>query len=157
MENWRAYELAREKGLDLVEINPTARPPICKIMDFGKYKYDLAKKQRDQRQRQKECESKEVRLTLKISDHDLSYKAKQARDFFDKGHKVRVSLRLRGRENVFFSQAFAVFDKFSQYSELDYEQYPRKSGNLISASISKIKTKEEHAKTKDTQSDSQKS
>lgn len=157
METSKALSLAAEQGLDLVEINPTSRPPICKIMDYGKHKYDLAKKQKEQKARQKEIELKEVRLTLKISDHDLSYKAKQAREFFDKGDKVRVSLRLRGRENVFFTQAFQVFDKFSNYAGLEYERYPQKAGNMITANVLKIKVKEENAKVEDTQSNNQES
>lgn len=157
METRQALELARDKGLDLVEINPTARPPICKIMDFGKYKYDLAKKQKEQKARQKEIELKEVRLTLKISDHDLSYKAKQAREFFDKGNKVRVSLRLRGRENVFANQAFAVFERFSDHAGLEFERFPQKAGNMITANISKVKERKDNAQVKNTQSDSQES
>jgi translation initiation factor IF-3 len=157
METGKALSMAQEKGLDLVEINPTSRPPICKIMDFGKYKYDLSKKQKEQKSRQKVIELKEVRLTLKISDHDLSYKAKQAREFFDKGDKVRVSLRLRGRENVFYTQAFQVFEKFSDYAGLEFERYPFKGGNMITATVSKIKAKEEDAQAKDTQSNGQES
>lgn len=157
METGKALILAQEKGLDLVEINPTNRPPICKIMDFGKYKYDLSKKQKEQKSRQKEIELKEVRLTLKISDHDLSYKARQAREFYDKGDKVRVSLRLRGRENVFYTQAFLVFEKFSDYAGLEFERYPQKGGNMITATVSKIKVKEDDAKIKDSQSNNQKS
>jgi translation initiation factor IF-3 len=92
-----ALEAAYEKGLDLVEINPNNRPPITKVMDFGKYKYELAKKEKLQREKSKEIELKEIRLTFKIGDHDIEYKAKQARDFFDEGNKVKVSMRLRGR------------------------------------------------------------
>ena len=78
IDNWKAQQIASEKGLDLVEINPSSRPPVCKIMDSGKYKYDLAKKDKEQRSKQKDSELKEIRLTLKIGDHDLSYKAKNA-------------------------------------------------------------------------------
>ena len=157
MDTQKAQELARDKGYDLVEINPTARPPVCKLMDFGKYKYDLAKKEKEQNKKQKENELKEIRLTLKISDHDLSYKAKNAREFFDRGNKVRASLRLRGRENVFFNQAFEVFERFSRLSGLDYEHTPIKSGNIISATISKVKEeKEEDGKTENSQGDSKK-
>ena len=149
MENQKAQELAREKGYDLVEINPNARPPVCRLMDFGKYKYDLAKKGKEQNKKQKENELKEIRLTLKISDHDLSYKAKNAREFFDRGNKVRVSLRLRGRENVFSNQAFEVFERFSRLSGLDYEHIPIKNGNTLATTISKVKEKkEENAETK---------
>lgn len=157
METGKALGLAQEKSLDLVEINPTNRPPICKIMDFGKYKYDLAKKQKEQKSRQKESELKEVRLTLKISDHDLSYKARQAREFYDKGDKIRVSLRLRGRENIFYTQAFDVFKKFSNYAGLEFEKYPQKSGNMITANVLKVKAKQKDAQIKNAQSNSQKS
>ena len=86
----QALSIANEKGLDLVEINPTNRPPICKIMDFGKYKYDLAKKEKENRAKHKETELKEIRLTFKIGDHDLEYKAKQANGFIADGDQVKV-------------------------------------------------------------------
>lgn len=136
LENYKALDLAREKGLDLVEIDPNSRPPIAKIMDFGKYKYDLAKKEKEQKSRQKESELKEVRLTLKIGDHDLSYKAKNAKDFFNRGNKVKVVMRLKGRENVFFSNALEVFKRFSKHSGLVFESQPKRMGNLIIAQVS---------------------
>lgn len=158
MENQKAQNLAYEQGCDLVEIDPTARPPICKIMDYGKFKYDLAKKSKEQHKKQKESELKEIRLTLKIGDHDLAYKAKNAREFFDKGNKVRVSMRLRGRENVFFNQAFDVFEQFSQVSKLDFEHKPLKSGAIISATVSKIREiKDDDVQVKNPQGDSKKS
>lgn len=128
-----ALRLAEEQGLDLVEINPTNRPPICKIMDFGKYKYDQAKKLKESRAKQKEVELKEIRLTAKIGDHDIEYKAKNAREFFDQGDKVKVSMRLRGRENVFVDHAMQVFGKFAEQAGLAYESRPMKSGNQITA------------------------
>ena len=139
MSKFDALNLAREQGLDLVEINPTARPPICKVMDFGKYKYEQAKKTKINRAKQREVELKEVRLTAKISDHDLEYKAKQAKDFFEKGNKVKISMRLRGRENVFVQNAMDVFQKFKNLIDLDYENNPIKSGNQIFASLTKKK------------------
>lgn len=128
-----ALALAREKELDLVEINPTSRPPICKIMDFGKYKYDLSKKTKENRAKQKEVELKEIRLTAKIGEHDIEYKAKNAREFFDDGDKVKVSMRLRGRENAFVDNAYLVFKKFANVAGLDYERTPFKAGNTITA------------------------
>ena len=135
ISNLEAQNAARERGLDLVEIDPKARPPICKIMDYGKYKYDLSKKEKQRRQNQKEVELKEIRLTLKIQDHDLDYKAKKAKGFFDKGHKVKVAMRLKGRENIFFTKALEVFEKFSEVSGLEYEAKPRKLGNMINAMV----------------------
>lgn len=129
----KAQGMAYEKGLDLVEINPTNKPPICKIMDFGKYKYDLAKKEKEAKAHSKSTELKEIRLTLKISDHDIEYKAKQAREFFDRGDAVKASMRLRGRENAFYQRAFEVFKIFADMAGLSYERDPQKSGNQITA------------------------
>ncbi len=134
--------MAKEKGLDLVEINPTSRPPVCKIMDFGKYKYDLAKKIKEAKGRQKETELKEIRLTAKIGDHDIEYKAKNAKEFFAEGHKVKVSMRLRGRENIFVEQAIGVFIKFAQMADLDYERRPVKTGNQIVAMLTAKKAQQ---------------
>jgi translation initiation factor IF-3 len=134
-----ALSLAQDKALDLVEINPTARPPICKIMDFGKFKYEQAKKEKESRAKQKETELKEIRLTAKIGDHDIEYKAKQAKEFFNSGNKVKISLRLRGRENVFVDNAFLVFEKFKDKSGLDFESRPIKSGNVITAMLTERK------------------
>lgn len=142
MSRDQALMMSRDKGLDLVEINPTNRPPICKIMDFGKHKYDLAKKEKENRSKQKTHELKEIRITFKISDHDISYKAKQAKDFFDSGDQVKVSMRLRGRENAFFGQAIEVFNKFAQVAGLEYDKMPQKSGNTINANLVAIKNKE---------------
>jgi translation initiation factor IF-3 len=139
MSRQDALALAREKGLDLVEINPTNRPPICKIMDFGKFKYDTAKKLKENKAKQKIVELKEIRLTAKIGDHDIEYKAKNAREFFDAGDKVKVSMRLRGRENAFVENAFLVFQKFAQQADLDYESRPMKSGNQITAMLTEKK------------------
>ncbi|MCX6808817.1 MAG: translation initiation factor IF-3 [Candidatus Berkelbacteria bacterium] len=134
-----ALNLAYEKGLDLVEINPTNRPPICKIMDFGRYKYDLAKKEKEARAKHKETILKEIRLTFKIGDHDIEYKAKQARDFFDDGNQIKVSMRLRGRENALVPIALEVFKKFATRADLSYERPPVKAGNQIVAMMTEKK------------------
>ena len=139
MSRYDAISLAREQGLDLVEINPTARPPICRIMDFGRYKYEQAKKTKESRASQKEVELKEIRLTAKIGIHDIEYKAKNAKEFFDKGNKVKVSMRLRGRENIFVDNAMETFLKFAQMAGLDYETTPYKIGNQITAMLTKKK------------------
>lgn len=141
--------MAREAGLDLVEINPVARPPICKIMDHGRYKYDLAKKAKEQKLKQKETELKEIRLTAKIGDHDLKYKAEQTAEFLNKGYKVRSSMRLRGRENIFVDKAFEVFQRFADMANISYESNPKKQGNVISANIAGFKREEgdKNAKT----------
>lgn len=149
MTKEEALRRAEDKGLDLVEINPTNRPPICKIMDFGKYKYDLAKKLKESRAHQKEVGLKEIRLSAKIGEHDIDYKAKQARDFFDDGNRVKVSMRLRGRENVFVDQAMSVFSRFAEKANLDYETPPKKLGNTINAMLTAKKEPKENNFNKD--------
>lgn len=135
MPTKEALNIAYDQGLDLVEINPTNRPPICKIMDFGRYKYDMAKKEKESKAKRKEVELKEIRLTFKIGDHDIEYKAKQAKEFFDNGDKVKVSMRLRGRENAFNDLALAVFQKFAEKTGLAYENKPLRAGNQIVAML----------------------
>jgi len=156
MPNFEARKLAGNKGLDLVEVNPDSRPPVCKIMDWGRHKYDEQQKVKAQKSKQKKVEQKEIRLTAKIGNHDITYKAKRAREFFDQGHKVKVSMRLRGRENIFHDQAMEVFEKFSKASGLAYESRPKRAGNLINADVSRLR-EDDNAETKDTQSDSKES
>jgi translation initiation factor IF-3 len=93
-----ALRLARERGLDLVEVNPKSHPPVCKIMDFGKYKYDEKKKQNEARKRQTVVELKEIKLRPKTDDHDLGFKLKHVIRFLEEGNKVKVTCRFRGRE-----------------------------------------------------------
>ncbi len=95
-----AIRIAREKDLDLVEVAPTAKPPVCKIMDFGKYRYEQSKREREARKRQKTIDVKEIRLTPKIEEHDFQVKVRQALRFLDGGDKVKASVRFRGREIV---------------------------------------------------------
>ncbi|MGH2445082.1 MAG: translation initiation factor IF-3 [Candidatus Limnocylindria bacterium] len=93
-----ALALAQEKGLDLVEIAPTAVPPVCRILDYGQYKYELQKREREQKKKQKSQTFKEVRLGVKVDVHDLQTKARRAAQFLDHGDRVKVTVRFRGRE-----------------------------------------------------------
>ena len=93
-----AYKLAQEAELDLVKIAPGAKPPVCKIIDYGKYRYELARKEKEARKKQKTVELKEVRLSPNIDTNDLNTKMNAARKFISKGNKVKVTLRFRGRE-----------------------------------------------------------
>ncbi len=93
-----ALARAQEVGLDLVEVNPTAQPPVCKILDYGKYKYEEQKKKKEAKKKQKVIEVKEIKLRPSIDDHDLVVKIKQIHKFLDQGDKVKVSMRFRGRE-----------------------------------------------------------
>lgn len=94
----KALEIAGERKLDLVKIAPNAKPPVCKVMDYGKYKYEQAKREKEAKKKQKIINVKEVRLSLNIEDHDLNTKANKANKFLEKGDKVKVSLRFKGRE-----------------------------------------------------------
>jgi translation initiation factor IF-3 len=96
--NHVAQSLAEERGLDLVKIAPQANPPVCKLMDYGKYKFDLSKREKGQRKNQKTAELKEVRLSATIDQHDLEVKAKNCNKFLTQGDKVKVSIRFRGRQ-----------------------------------------------------------
>ncbi len=97
-----ALKLAKERGLDLVEVAPNANPPVCKILDFGKFKYELKKKERLSRKKQREhqIEVKEVKMTTRIEEHDFQVKLKNIKEFLEDGDKVKVRIRFRGRENI---------------------------------------------------------
>lgn len=108
----RALELAEQKQLDLVKIAPLATPPVCKIMDYGKYKFDIAKKEKESRKNQHVIEIKEVRLSISIEENDLAVKSKNADKFLKAGDKVKVSIRFRGREKAHCNSGYGVMEKF---------------------------------------------
>lgn len=112
-----ALRLSVEKGLDLVNIAPKAEPPVCKIMDYGKYRYDLQKKEKDARKKQKTIELKEIRLSTFIEEHDLKVKANHAIKFLGAGDKVKVSLRFRGRERDHVDVGRKVMSRFAEVIE----------------------------------------
>ena len=109
-----AMKLAREAELDLVKIAPTAKPPVCKIIDYGKYRYELARKEKEARKKQKVIEVKEVRLSPNIDTNDLNTKTGAARKFLEKGDKVKVTLRFRGREMAHMQQSKHILDDFAE-------------------------------------------
>ncbi len=94
----KALTIAQEEGTDLVEVAPSAKPPVCRLMDYGKFLYEAQKRERDARKTQTKVEIKEIRLRPKTGEHDINVKLKRARTFLEKGAKVRVRLRFRGRE-----------------------------------------------------------
>ncbi|MFY9447836.1 MAG: translation initiation factor IF-3 [Dethiobacteria bacterium] len=98
MSTEKALEIARQKRLDLVNVAPNARPPVCRIMDYGKYKYEQSKKERDARKNQKQVTVKEVKLRPNIEKHDFAVKVKASRRFLQEGDKVKVTIMFRGRE-----------------------------------------------------------
>ena len=109
-----AYEKARAAELDLVKIAPTAKPPVCKIIDYGKYRYELARKEKEAKKKQKVIEMKEVRLSPNIDENDLNTKMNNARKFLTKGNKVKVTLRFRGREMAHMSKTKYILDDFAE-------------------------------------------
>jgi translation initiation factor IF-3 len=105
---------AQEAGLDLVKIAPQAKPPVCKIIDYGKYRYELARKEKEAKKKQKTIEVKEVRLSPNIDTNDLNTKVNAARKFLSKGDRVKVTLRFRGREMAHMSSSKHVLDDFAE-------------------------------------------
>ena len=112
-----AQKLATEAELDLVKIAPKAQPPVCKIIDYGKYRYEQARKEKEARQKQKTVEIKEVRLSPNIDTNDLNTKVNNARKFLSKGNKVKVTLRFRGREMAHVQQSKHILDDFAKLVE----------------------------------------
>ena len=108
-----AMKLAQEAELDLVKIAPTAKPPVCKIIDYGKYRYEQARKEKEAKKKQRTVEVKEVRLSPNIDTNDLNTKMNNARKFISKGNKVKVTLRFRGREMAHMSSSKHVLDDFA--------------------------------------------
>ena len=112
-----AMKMAREAELDLVKIAPTAKPPVCKIIDYGKYRYELARKEKEAKKKQKTMDVKEIRLSPNIDVNDLNTKANQARKFLSKGDKVKVALRFRGREMAHVGMSKQILDSFYEKVE----------------------------------------
>ncbi len=109
-----AQKIADDKNLDLVKISPNAKPPVCKLMDYSKYKFDLAKKEKEAKKKQKVVETKEVRLSPSIDTHDVETKVKNAIKFLKAGNKVKVSIRFRGREMARQDAAIEIMQNFAE-------------------------------------------
>jgi len=137
----KALLIAENEGLDLVEISPKAKPPVCKIIDYGKYLFELAKKKKEANKHQKVMVVKEVWLKPKIEDHDLNFKVKNACKFLGQGNKVKVSLRFRGREMSYTAMGMNVINKFaslcSEFGEPD--RRPKLEGRNITMVLSPSK------------------
>ncbi len=114
MSSREALSLADEAGLDLIKIAPTAKPPVCKIADYGKFRYEQARKEKEAKKKQKVIEVKEIRLSPNIDTNDLNTKSNNARKFLSKGDKVKVSLRFRGREMAHMNSSKHILDDFAE-------------------------------------------
>ncbi len=142
----RALEIAESRNLDLVEVSPNADPPVCRIMDFGKFQYERARKERKAKKQQKTIEVKEIRLSPKTDDHHLSFKVRDARKWIQDGMKVRVRIRFRGREithaNIGRERLEAIAAELNDVAVV--EQMPNMEGNtmlMVLAPAAEKKTK----------------
>ena len=113
----KAREMAEDVGLDLIEVNPTAEPPVVKIMDYGQFKYEREKQSHKQKKQQKKVETKGIRLSVRISKHDFDFRIAQAIKFFQKGHKLKLELILKGREKAHPEKAAETFNSFVEELE----------------------------------------
>ena len=114
MSSRDAYNMAQEKNLDLVKIAPQAQPPVCRIMDYGKYRFEQAKREKESRKNQKTIEVKETRLSLNIDTHDFDTKVNQTKKFLSSGNRVKVSVRFRGREMAHTEIGRDLLTKFAE-------------------------------------------
>ena len=134
-----ALKQAQDAGLDLVKIAPTAKPPVCKIIDYSKYKYELARKEKEAKKKQKIIEVKEIRLSPNIDTNDLNTKVGAARKFISKGNKVKVTLRFRGREMAHMQNSKYILDNFSEsLSDIaNVEKAPKVEGRTMTMFLTK--------------------
>lgn len=133
MSRQEALDISEERKLDLVCVSPKANPPVCKILDYGKYKYELQKKEKEARKKQKTMQVKEIRLSTFIEDHDIMVKAKTGSKFLRDGDKLKVSLRFRGRERDYVARGMEVMNKFAEaVSEVgDVDKKPSFEGRSL--------------------------
>lgn len=139
VETSQALKMAHEAGLDLIEIAPNVRPPVCRIMDFGKFQYQKSKQEREQRAKQKTVETKGVRISMRTGQHDLETKIKQVEKFLGKGNRVKIDMILKGREKSLFMLAKEKLNEFikSIPTEVKIEQEIRKQPRGLSVVINK--------------------
>ena len=132
-----ALRMAQDVNLDLVEVAPQADPPVCKILDYGKYRFELEKKLRDSKKKQKLQVLKEIRMQPKINDHDLSFKARHIQDFLDDGDKVKVTIRFRGRELAHTELGLDVLNSVLAKlgGDLTVEKSPAMEGRTMSMTL----------------------
>ena len=139
----KALEIAYNKGLDLVLVAPNANPPVAKVMDYGKYKYEQEKKKKEAKKKQVKIEVKEIKFTSKIQENDISYKVKHIKDFLDKGKHVKLRVFLRGRELATPEKGFEVinnvWERIKDIAEKQNE--PKLEGNYINLLVTPIKKK----------------
>ncbi len=136
-----AQKIADEAGLDLVKIAPNAKPPVCKVIDYGKYRYEQARKEKDAKKKQKTVELKEIRLSPNIEANDLNTKMNAAKKFLAKGNKVKITLRFRGREMAHMNASKHILDDFAESlsDTAVVEKAPKVEGRSISMVLAEKK------------------
>jgi translation initiation factor IF-3 len=148
-----ALSLARQRGLDLVEIAPTANPPVCRIMDYGKFLYEEHKKEHEAKKHQKQVQIKEIKFRPKISIHDYTFKMKHVKGFLEEGNKVKITIMIRGRERSKPELAHQLMSRILT----DAQEFGRQDGDMrkqdwaVSALLVPAKSGGKDAKAKDTQ------
>lgn len=140
MSSDKALQMAYDKGLDLCLMSAQANPPVCKIMDFGKYRFDREKREKEAKKKQQTVELKEIQLSPRIDTHDFETKAKQAKKFLEAGNKVRVVMRFRGREMSHMTIGREVIDKFAEFCKEvgTVDKKPSVDGRIMSMVVSPI-------------------
>ncbi len=130
-----AMQMAQDQNLDLVEISPQARPPVCKIMNYGKFRYDQAKKEKESKKAQHQVKIKEIKLRPNIDTHDLETKLRRAYEFLEKGCKVKFTCMFRGRELAYLDKGYTLFQKVREFLEdvATLESEPKRMGRFMHA------------------------
>ncbi|MBD3169731.1 MAG: translation initiation factor IF-3 [candidate division Zixibacteria bacterium] len=136
----RALQIAEERGYDLVEVAPNSKPPVCRIMDYGKYVYELQKKAKSAKKKQHTIQMKEIRFRPKIEGHDYDFKIKHIKEFLEQGYKVKIMVMFRGREMAHKELGFKVIDKLKEdLAELGkFESKEKMEGRTINAVIAPV-------------------
>lgn len=149
----KALDLAKDRNLDLVEVAPSAKPPVCRIMDYGKFLYELHKKAHEAKKHQKQIQIKEIKFRPKISIHDYTFKMRHVERFLKDGNKVKITVMLRGREKAKPELAHLILDRvFEDIKELGQQDGTiRTQPWAVSALLTATKSGGKDAKTKDTQ------
>lgn len=151
MQTRDALELARSRNLDLVEVSPTAKPPVCKILDYGRYKYELQKKAKEAKKKQQTVVMKEMRYRPKIDEHDYRFKTNHVIDFLQAGHKVKLYVEFRGREMAYKEHGARILNRLkeelAEIATLEYE--PKMEGRTMSMVV--LPRKEKRAVKKETE------
>ena len=135
MSRSTALTQASSQGLDLVLVSPKANPPVAKIIDYGKFKYEQSRKEKLQKKNSKGGEVKEIRLSVRMGEHDRDQRVKRASKFLKQGYKVSISLRFRGRENIFREKGLEVLQDFANQLNMEFTQQPKFTGNIVNVQL----------------------